>query len=58
MPNKIKVMISSRCNDPVQLDGKSKIFTDLRKRIKQEVEKARLFSQELFEVWINEDAPP
>jgi hypothetical protein len=54
---RIRVMISSRCNDPVKLDGKDVKFSDLRRRIKREIEAARLSSEQWFEVWINEDAP-
>lgn len=52
----ITVMISSRCNDPFPADGKP--LSDLRKRIKAELEAEALLGRQLFEVWINEDAPP
>jgi hypothetical protein len=58
MPSeKVRVMISSRCNDSVELDGKSVALSNLRKRLKQEIEAAVLFGGAVFEVWINEDAP-
>lgn len=55
MPEKkIRVMISSRCNDV--FDGAP--LSDLRKRAKERIEAAKLFGSAAFEVWINEDAPP
>ena len=53
---KLKVMISSRCNDPFPAGGQA--LSDLRKAIKGELEAVKLFDRQLFEVWINEDAPP
>ena len=55
---RIKVMISSRCNDPVELGGAMVKFSDLRHRIKTKVESEELLGGKLFECWINEDAPP
>jgi hypothetical protein len=54
----IKVMISSRCNDPVVLAGAIVKFSELRRRIKTEIEAEELLGGKLFECWINEDAPP
>ena len=54
--NLIRVMISSRCNDSFPQSGPP--LTELRRRIKQELERQTLFGERLFEVWINEDAPP
>lgn len=55
MPEKkIRVMISSRCNDV--FDGAP--LSDLRKRAKERIEAAKIFGSAAFEVWINEDAPP
>lgn len=57
MPDKtIRVMISSRCNDRFPHDGAP--LSDLRRRLKGELEAATLFGKPLFEVWINEVAPP
>lgn len=50
-------MISSRCNDTIQLDGRSATFTDLRRRLKREIEAWELFGNRVFDVWINEEAP-
>jgi hypothetical protein len=58
MPSeRVRVMISSRCNDSVKLDGKSATLSDLRKKLKQVIETTVLFGAVVFEVWINEDAP-
>ena len=54
--SKIRVMISSRCNDSVQLERRS-TYSALRKRLKEELEAEKLLGSELFDVWINEDAP-
>ena len=57
-PRRIQVMISSRNNDPIRLDGRRTKLSAVRKRIKADVEAVELFGSRLFEVWINEDAPP
>lgn len=54
--NPIKVMISSRCNDRFPADGPA--LSELRKDLKRDLEAVTLFGEPLFEVWINEDAPP
>jgi len=58
MTKTVKVMISSRCNDPIEFNGKPSTFTEVRRKLKAEIENAMLFADQLFEVWINEDAPP
>jgi len=58
MPDLIKVMISSRCEDPIRLHGETKKYTDLRREIKEAVEAEELFGEQLFEVWINEEGLP
>ena len=50
----IKVMISSRCDD--EFDGKKLSVT--REKIKVLLEEVQIFGKQIFEVWINEDAPP
>jgi hypothetical protein len=55
--SKIKVMISSRCNDPFPA-GATTTLTDIRRELKTEIEAAELFGKKLFEVWINEETPP
>jgi hypothetical protein len=52
---KIKVMISSRCRDAFPAGGPP--LSDTRMRLKTELEAAKLFGEQLYEVWINELAP-
>jgi len=52
-----RVMISSRCNDPFPRDG-GELLSAVRQKLKDELEAAELFGQRLFQVWINEEAPP
>lgn len=54
---KIRVMISSRCLDHFPLGSEHKL-SDIRLQLKAEIESSLLFGKKLFEVWINEDAPP
>jgi hypothetical protein len=54
---KIRVMISSRCLDHFPLDGDQNL-SYIRKQLKAEIESTLFFGKQLFEVWINEDAPP
>jgi hypothetical protein len=53
----IRVMLSSRCLDAFPI-GEATTLTDLRKRLKSEIESVQVLGRMLFEVWINEDAPP
>jgi hypothetical protein len=53
----MKVMVSRRCNDPFPRDGGERLSV-VRQKLKDELEAAELFGQRLFQVWINEDAPP
>jgi hypothetical protein len=57
---KIKIMISSRCNDRYPASGGdgSRALSEIRAQLKQEIEAEKLFGKEAFEVWINEDEPP
>ena len=55
---KITVMISSRCNDDINFEAKTQKLSDVRNKLKQDLENIKLLDQEIFEVWINEDAPP
>jgi hypothetical protein len=57
-PKRIRVMISSRCLDEILFNGKQSSLSDVRKAIKADLEAELLLGSELFEVWINEDAPP
>lgn len=53
----IKVMLSSRCMDPFPTDS-GITLTDLRRELKADIESVQILGRKLFEVWINEDAPP
>lgn len=54
---KIKVMLSSRCNDRFPADS-DLTLSSIREQLKREIEGTALFGKQVFEVWINEDAPP
>jgi hypothetical protein len=58
--NRIRIMISSRCNDNIRKsNGRGSVkFTELRQRAKKAIEAAQLFGRPTFECWIHEDAPP
>ena len=57
--SKIRVMISSRCNDSFPSGTKgSSTLSNIRKEMKVEIEEVEVFGKKVFEVWINEDAPP
>lgn len=53
----LRVMISSRVNDPVEFRGRPAKLAEVRQALKQEIEADGLFGDRLFEVWINELAP-
>lgn len=50
-------MLSSRCNDRFPLSS-GKPLSDTRRLLKDHLINTNLFDQQLFDVWINEDAPP
>lgn len=50
-------MLSSRCKDAFSKDSDITL-TDLRRELKKDIESVQLLGREIFEVWINEDAPP
>lgn len=54
---RIKVMLSSRCNDRFPADS-DQTLSNIREQLKREIEGTKLFGKQVFEVWINEDAPP
>lgn len=55
--SKIRVMISSRCNDSFPLQAKENVrLTDLRVELKKEIESAETLQQTMYEVWIHEEA--
>lgn len=55
--SKIRVMLSSRCNDPFP-DYSSTKLSEIRRSLKKEIEAQKVMGRSIFEVWINEDAPP
>ncbi|WP_417663527.1 DUF4062 domain-containing protein [Pseudomonas sp.] len=57
LSKKIRVMISSRCLDHFPL-GSDQNLSEIRLQLKAEIESRFFFGKQLFEVWINEDAPP
>jgi hypothetical protein len=54
---RMTVMVSSRCLDPFPQSG-GKQLSDTRRALKARLLSVKLFGQNLFRVWINEDAPP
>jgi hypothetical protein len=55
--SKIKVLISSRCNDMFPLSAKPQVrLSDLRVKMKKEIENTSVLGSKPYEVWINEDA--
>lgn len=54
---KIRIMLSSRCVDDFP-DNSGINLSKIRISLKTEIEEFTLFGNQLFEVWINEDAPP
>jgi hypothetical protein len=55
--SKLRVMISSRCNDKFPA-GAATTLSDIRKDLKKEIEDMEIAGRKAFEVWINEGAPP
>src|SRR5207248_1526723 len=53
----VRVMLSSRVTDPIELGGRVATLSDVRRAIKAAIEAERLFGEQPFELWINEDAP-
>ena len=52
---KIRVMLSSRCNDFFSAEEKTSL-TDIRRALKRGIEAETLFGAKPFKVWINEDS--
>ncbi len=55
MAERIRVMISSRNNSRIELDGAGAPLSELRRRMKAKLEGIKPFGEPLFDVWINED---
>lgn len=55
---KLKVMLSSRCDDVFPLDKTGRPLSEIRRQLKAELEQEGLFGKQIFEVWINEDTAP
>lgn len=54
---RIRVLLSSRCNDIFPGKGGSKL-SSIRRMLKKEIESHNILGRPIFEAWINEDAPP
>lgn len=55
--SRLRVMISSRCNDKFPPGGTTTL-TMIRQELKAEIEDLEIAGRRAFEVWINEDADP
>jgi|ERR1700730_258496 len=55
--SKLRVMISSRCNDKFPA-GAATTLTDIRRELKTDIEGMEIAGRKAFEAWTNEDAPP
>jgi len=56
--SKLRVMISSRCDDYFPIDQKITTLSSIRKTLKKEIEAMEIAGKKAFEVWINEEVPP
>ena len=56
--SKLRVMISSRCDDKFPADLSGRPLSEIRKELKMEIEAFEVFGKKIFEVWINEETPP
>lgn len=54
---KIRVMISSRCSDNIELAGKKATMSTVRLAMKAFIAELEPFAGPLFDCWINEDSP-
>lgn len=57
-PSKIRVMISSQCKSYFPSGQKERTLSDIRKTLKHEIEQIKISGKDIFDVWINECAPP
>lgn len=56
--SKLRVMISSRCDDLFPTDQTVTRLSHIRRALKTEIEAMKLAGKAAFEVWINEETPP
>lgn len=56
--SKLRVMISSRCNDFFPLDQGQTTLSDVRMDLKDDIESLQISGKKAFEVWINEETDP
>ena len=56
--SRLRVMISSRCDDRFPATPVGQPLSAIRKRLKTEIEALEVFGKTVFEVWINEEIPP
>jgi hypothetical protein len=56
-PQKITVMVSSRCSDPIDFGGEPGNLSGVRRSLKEMLREVTLLhpEQKMFKVWINED---
>ncbi|MDR1281570.1 MAG: DUF4062 domain-containing protein [Opitutaceae bacterium] len=55
--SKLRVMLSSRCNDPFPV-GATTTLSNIRRSLKAEIETMEIAGRKAFEVWINEETDP
>ena len=56
--SKLRVMISSRCNDHFPAKPKGRTLSEIRMALKAELEALEVFGKQILDVWINEGSPP
>src|SRR5262245_16362578 len=56
--SKLRVMISSRCEDKFPVNPPGRALSEIRKELKTEIQALDVFGKNLCEVWINEETPP
>jgi len=58
VPSTLHVMISSHCLNYFPEGQVATRLSDIRRELTAEIEAIELFGRKVFEVWINEEAPP
>jgi hypothetical protein len=56
--SKLRVMISSRCDDKFPGGSGGQPLSEIRRELKSEIEDVEVFGKSVFEAWINEETPP